>query len=125
MKHLAVVVPLIACALLGCHKKEPPPAAVGQNPAPGGKSAQPAKPLPPPPLFISSRADNNVRENVAGEADPGLTRQLRTFAQKKGRLPTSFAEFANLGLDDVPSPPPGKKWVIDSADLQVKAVANK
>lgn len=124
-QYLAVVFPLIACALLGCHKKEPAPAGAGQNLAPGSVAAQPAKPLPPPPLFISVRADNYVRENVAGEADAFLTRQLHAFIQKKGRLPTSFAEFVNLGLDDVPNPPAGKKWTIDSADVQVKAVANK
>ena len=60
-----------------------------------------------------------------GEVDASLTMELRTFVQKKGRLPQSFGEFVNVRLDSLPPPPAGKKWVIDSANLQVKAVVAK
>jgi hypothetical protein len=125
MRHLAFVISLAACALLGCYKKAAAPGGTGPDPAPESTAVQPAKPLPPPPAFISARADNYVRQNVTGEVDAAMTRELRAFAQKKGRLPNSFAEFAKDGLDSIPSPPDGKKWVIDSSDLTVKAMASK
>jgi hypothetical protein len=60
-----------------------------------------------------------------GEVDASLTMELRNFVQAKGRLPQSFGEFVNVRLDSIPSPPEGKKWVIDTANLQVKAVQSK
>ena len=139
MKNLAVLVSLAALVLVACHKKQ---VASGQQPAPTESTASeassgqpqeqapttprpaaPPKALPPPPLFISTRADNYVRDNVVGEVDASLTAELRNFIEKKNRMPQSFAEFANVRLDSIPTPPEGKKWVIDGANLQVKAVA--
>ena len=143
MKNLAMLICLSAFALLGCHKKEAataasPPAPVEaptpEAPAPAQPQAQiprtatraePAKPLPPPPPYVTANADNNLRQGVVGQVDASLTSALRSFAQKKGRLPQSFFEFTAGALDSVPRPPDGKKWVIDSSDLTVKAVANK
>jgi len=140
MKSLAVLISLAALMLVGCHKKQV--ASAGQQPAPTDSAAPevssgqpqeqvattprpapPPKALPPPPLSISTRADNYVRDNVVGEVDASLTAELRNFIEKKSRMPQSFAEFANVRLDSVPTPPEGKKWVIDGANLQVKAVA--
>ena len=59
---------------------------------------------------------------VTGDMDPFLTQQLHIFIQMNGRFPESFAEFATMRLDSVPRPPEGKRWVIDAAALQVKAV---
>ena len=72
--------------------------------------------------MVAARADNYVRQNVDGQVDAFLTEQLQTFIQQKHRFPDSFAEFALMRLDSVPRPPEGKRWVIDSASLQVKAV---
>jgi len=122
---------LLAFALLGCHKKQAEVVNQSQNPsdigtpvntAPAGKAAEP---LPPPPPKIAANADNYVRENVSGQVDPALTAQLRAFAQKYGRMPQSFTEFANRGLDSMPHPPDGSKWVIDAPNQQVKAVPMK
>jgi hypothetical protein len=81
--------------------------------------------LPPPPPKVAANADNYVRQNVNGTVDPNLTAQLRAFVQKYGRLPQSFTEFANRGLDSMPHPPEGAKWVIDAPNQQVKSVPMK
>jgi hypothetical protein len=130
MKFAALLL-LAALALVGCHKKEAEVVNQSQNPsdlgtpvkaASDGKAAQP---LPPPPPKVSANADNYVRENVTGQVDPNLTGQLRSFIQKYGRLPQSFTEFANRGLDSMPRPPEGCKWVIDAPNQQVKSVPMK
>ena len=127
----AALLAMAAFALLGCHKKEAQIVNQSQNPSdlgtpvtnsPDGKTAAP---LPPPPPKVAANADNFVRENVTGQVDPFLTAQLRAFVQKYGRLPQSFTEFANRGLDSMPRPPEGSKWVIDAPNQQVKAVPMK
>jgi len=122
LKHLALFIPVAASLLLGCHKNPSHADTAAQS---QGTPGQPAKPLPPPPAYIATRADNYVRQGVAGEVDPTLTSLLRAFVQKNGRLPQSFAEFTSKALDNLPNPPQGKKWVIDAADVQVKAVPAK
>ena len=114
---------LLAVALLvitGCGKKTTPPApADAQSPgaAPGGS------PPPPPPKYVAATAENAPTQNVPGEVNAFLTEQLRIFTRDKRRLPESFAELTRARLDSVPRPPAGKKWVIDTATTEVKAVA--
>lgn len=126
-----VVLALAALVILGCHKKEAEVVNQSQNPADLGTpvatspDGKPAEPLPPPPPKVAANADNYVRQNVNGAVDPGLTAQLRTFIQRNGRLPQSFTEFANRGLDSLPRPPEGTKWVIDAPNQQVKSVPMK
>jgi hypothetical protein len=74
---------------------------------------------------VTATAENALTENAAGEPDPFLTQQLRLFMQEKSRMPESFTELARARLDSVPRPPEGKKWVIDTATQQVKAVPAK
>src|SRR6267154_1020010 len=120
---------LLICLGAGCHDKtrtnaDPPPNATttpAETPPAGQQITSPpakpvpAKPLPAPPPSVAARADNYLRENVAGIPDPFLTEQLRTFIEQKHRMPESFAEFATSRLDSIPRPPEGKKWVIDTA----------
>jgi hypothetical protein len=125
------VLALLGFVLVGCHKKAAEVVNHSQNPSDLGtpvKSAsdgKPAEPLPPPPQKVAASADNYVRENVNGTVDPTLTAALRDFVQKYGRLPQSFTEFSNRGLDSMPNPPEGTKWVIDAPNQQVKAVLMK
>jgi hypothetical protein len=98
----AVVLAVAVLALSGCSKKpKPTPATAEQKPG-----EAPA-------------------ENVVGEVNAFLTEQLRIFIREKGRLPESFAELARVRLDSVPRSPEGKKWVIDTATKEVKAVASQ
>ena len=143
MKCLVLAASFVALLLLGCHKKEAAPPVSEQSPAPPEAAAPapgtspeqalqpapphvvpplPAKPLPPPPKAITANADNNLRQSVAGQTDPALTSALRAFVRKNGRLPQSFHEFSNNSFDSTPPAPEGKRWVIDAADLTVKAV---
>jgi hypothetical protein len=112
---------LVCSAILfsGCNKKSATAetANPSANPVPQAGETKSG----PPPAFITANADNAVRENVGGQADPFLTAQLRQFIAKNNRLPTSFAEFAKKSLDSVPRPPAGMKWIIDSADGSVKS----
>jgi hypothetical protein len=119
---------LTAFVAIGCHKKDggvaaatapaTAPDAMNETPATG---TDPVKP-PPPPAYITAKADNVVRETASGEADPFMSGQLRIFVQQKGRMPLSFTEFASTRLDSIPRPPDGTKWAIDAATVQVEAV---
>lgn len=145
MKYRPLIAFLFALVLVsGCHKKAAPaateqqagaqaasaeaitpatdasgsPAAAGTQPVP----ATPITPLPPPPKYVTASADNTVRQRIEGEPDAMMTGLLRSFVQKNGRMPQSFYEFSLKGMDSIPRPPEGKHWVIDAADMQVKAV---
>jgi hypothetical protein len=141
-----LLIALSICIGTGCKKKDsasPATAASsGQTnvtaavsaPAPEQPSDSPPGYIPPvappkstvptpPPRFVTANADNMVRENVSGTVDGFLTQQLRTFIQQKNRMPESFSEFVSARLDSLPRAPEGKRWVIDGASLEVKAVA--
>lgn len=105
-------------AVAGCKKQD----AAGPGSAGSGGETNPAA-LPPAPAYVSSKAENRPVDNAVGEVNPFLTQQLQIFIQQKQRMPQSFAELATFRLDSVPIPPEGKKWVIDSATRQVKAIA--
>ncbi|MEO6035416.1 MAG: hypothetical protein ABIQ35_09195 [Verrucomicrobiota bacterium] len=132
MKCLPILAVLFAVSILGCHKEKPAPSSLTPDsssqstPVPDSNvSAPPTKSSGkqvPPPQAVLARAENGARQNVVGDEDPFLTQQLQIFVQQKQRMPESFAEFAATRLDSIPRPPAGKKWVIDSGVLQVKAV---
>lgn len=105
MKKSSLLLAATALAIFGC-----------------GKPADPSAPPPVPPA-VASAAENKPAQNVTGEVNPFLTEQLAIFIQQKQRLPADFAELARTRLDSVPRPPEGRKWVIDTASRQVKAVA--
>jgi len=147
MKHLAILSMIAALVLAGCKKKETAAADAISTPAPQPDAAAPAspppegaapaeqpvqivttakpKPLPPPPAYLTVRAENNLRQGVSGQVDMFLTQQLHIFIQKNHRMPESFHEFVNTRLDSIPRPPEGTRWVIDTAAMQVKAVKTK
>ena len=118
-------------ALTGCKREEasspagsPPAPTSTVKPAQSGSTAAPAA-AQPVPKYITAHAQNEPAQNVVGEVHPFLTQQLQIFVQQKGRMPQSFAELAGVRLDSVPSAPAGKKWVIDTASVQVKAVTSQ
>ena len=128
MKNRIIPILLTALVAIGCHKKESatavttPPALIPDATNKTQAAANTAKPLPPAPTYIVTKADNVVRQTVSGEVDLFMTGQLHIFVQQKGRMPESFTEFANTRLDSIPRPPDGTKWAIDTAAVQVKAV---
>src|SRR5437773_9398553 len=146
MKYFAILSTIAALALVGCKKKEAPPtaatrpapqAAVTPETSPPAEGVAPEesvrivtptekpKPIPPPPQYLTVRAENNIRQGVSGQMEPFLTEQLRIFIQKNHRMPESFHEFVSTRLDSIPRPPEGTKWVIDTASMQVKSVKTK
>lgn len=118
----AALLAVTVLALSGCSKKPESPSPSAEQ-KPGETPA--GAPLPPPPKYVAATAHNAPVENAAGEVNAFLTEQLRIFIREKGRLPQSFAELARVRLDSVPRPPEGKKWVIDTASKEVKAVASQ
>lgn len=133
MKLCFLLLISLVCALAaGCHKKSEPPANVESSVATKASGAQPTmtdgnvappEPPQPPSREVLARAENNARQTVVGDVDAFLTGQLQAFIAEKNRLPADFGEFARARLDSVPRPPAGKKWVIDTESLEVKAVA--
>ena len=114
---------LFGCLFLGCNKKQPASNTPQPSPeAASGTAQQGEKPPPPPSQNINAIADNAPRQGAAGEVNANLTALLRRYAQKNGRMPRTFAEFASTSLDSPPPPPEGKQWVIDATDQTVKAV---
>ena len=63
-----------------------------------------------------------IQERINGAVHAQLTVYLRMYIEKNGRMPQSFFEFANAGMDTIPLAPEGMKFVIDSSDRTVKVV---
>ena len=142
MNRFILVVMLAASLWLGCKKKETTtpqpqtgaPAETSVNPSTPEEAAATPAPVPtvpkstkppPPPRYVTANADNILRQNVVGDVDSFLTGQLRIFVQKKNRMPDTFSEFVSARIDSMPRAPEGKRWVIDSSTIEVKAVATK
>jgi hypothetical protein len=136
MKGLLLFSILVACIFAaGCHKSGVATAVPSESSSAtnaldtqaetANGPVAPPEPPQPPSREVLARAENNARQAVVGEVDAVLTAELRAFFQQKNRLPATFAEFARARLDSVPRPPAGKKWVIDSENLEVKAVASQ
>ncbi len=121
----------IACILgNGCRKKAAPAASTSESAAATNALAEgeggpvaPPEPAQPPLHEVLARADDQSRQAVVGDVDLFLTAELQKFIQQKNRMPASFSEFVRARLDSVPRPPAGKRWVIDAASLEVKAVS--
>jgi hypothetical protein len=132
--YVALLLCLSALVLAGCKKHEvaapdaAPSAPTNSVPVPAN-TANPTpvaqQPAPPPPSYISANAENAPRQEVSGQTDPFLTQQLQIYVRQVGRMPESFSQLAASRLDSIPRPPPGTKWVIDSAHMEVKAVPAK
>jgi hypothetical protein len=54
-----------------------------------------------------------------------MTSQVRIFIREKGRMPESFAAFANARMDSVPFPPDGMEYAIDYHSRQIKTVPTR
>jgi prepilin-type N-terminal cleavage/methylation domain-containing protein len=66
-----------------------------------------------------------AHQPIEGRVHPFMTSQLRIFIREKGRMPDSFAEFANARMDSVPFPPDGMEYAIDYSSRQIKIVPSR
>jgi len=118
MKRATFLVAAGLACLASCGRHSGPASGPGQS----ATSAPTGGAPPPPPAYIAATARDAPAQNVSGAVHPFLTEQLRLFIRDHGRLPASFTELARARLDSVPRPPEGRKWVIDAATREVKAV---
>lgn len=111
---LAVAIPLLAG---GCSKKsdtsatnlpEPPPAASTVD----STAAAPATPAP----VATSTPLANTATNALPDLRP-LNQALLGWRVQNRRVPASFEEFAASAGIQIPAPPPGKKYIINSHGL--------
>lgn len=117
------------CVLLSaaCGKSEKAaPAAASAAATPAVTEAQPAPAIASPPAAVNSRKapkpPQTVSPELIGTVHQFMTEQLHVFILQKGRMPTSFGEFANARMDSVPRPPPGLMWAIDNNTKEVKLI---
>ena len=139
-KLLSILAMLGLCALASCGKKDsaaalnksqPTPEQAAQIEAeyilPESKSAPATRPTAVNPSPAQPRPNvaqpvRPIQERINGAVHAQLTMHLRMYIEKNGRMPQSFFEFANAGMDTIPLAPEGMKFVIDSSDRTVKVV---
>jgi hypothetical protein len=141
MKSNLLLPVLLGTALLivGCGRShetvstEPPPdpqanAPAGSQPgqvsAIGGYTRLQETPEPSADPAIAP-AFSQPHQPIEGRVHPFMTSQLRIFIREKGRMPESFAEFANARMDSVPFPPEGMEYAIDYSSRQIKIVPSR
>ena len=92
MKHLFTLLLCVAAAL-GCRKKPE------------------SKPAPPPVLVQKEAKEPTLEE---------LNSALEVWFTAKGGSPKNFEELVQAGyLPKVPTPPPGRTYVIDAPNIRV------
>jgi hypothetical protein len=121
---------LVFClGFFGCGKKPTPPEPAVVPSAPAAVSIQ-AENAPPPPPPVSSPDGTPAPEAPQGPREvpmdvESLNTILGNYIVATDKVPKSFEEMVKLKLiPRVPTPPPGKKYVIDPVSLKVE-VRNK
>jgi predicted small lipoprotein YifL len=110
---------MLIISLAGCGKK--PPA----ESSPASASVTPVAEAGGAPAQSSPRAVQPVviQATDANAALPELTQSLRKFALEQKRLPKTFSEIVSAGyVQNLPTPPPGKKFEVDSKGARVVLV---
>ena len=119
---------LTACLFAGCGKPAPATPNSENAKTPGGDKApvegltQPAAGQPPPPPV----ADGNETPAPTPDASPGLaelTMAVRSYVMTQGKPPGTLEDLAKAGtIRKLPTPPPGKKYVLDPKGMSVLLV---
>lgn len=114
LEGLAVVAVLLLAPLLcgGCSKKTDAPAS---NLPAAPQAAAPTSAAPTPPIIASMPAPATAT-NAAPDLR-AINRALIIWSVHNRRQPASFEEFAASAGFQIPPPPPGRKYVIDSRGL--------
>ena len=77
---------------------------------------------PPPAAYAATNAGTSAVASEAGLAPvlAELTQALRKFSVEQRRVPASLNELVAAGyIKNLPQPPPGKAFKIDSKNVQV------
>jgi len=140
MRELFLLVGFCSWVLTGCGKKDSASVQGKSQPTPeqaaqieseyilpanqAASTTRPAAASPSPGQTKPNLAQpvRPIQERINGAVHAQLTVQLRMYIEKNGRMPQSFFEFANAGMDTIPLAPEGMKFVIDPADRTVKVV---
>lgn len=120
------VIGILTIALLageGCGKssKSAPPSAAAPSPS-DSKAAQVAATPPAnwtrPPAISGSAADSGLTQVQA------LNRAVLGWKMKNHRQPRSFDDFASTAGFQIPPPPAGKKYALDSKGFIILVNSN-
>jgi len=119
---------LTACLFAGCGKPAPAPSNSESAKMPGGDKvpveglSQPAAGQPPPPPV----ADKTETPAPAADTSPGLaelTMAVRSYVMTQGKPPGTLEDLAKAGtIKKLPTPPAGKKYVLDPKGMSVLLV---
>ena len=122
MRRILAVALLITFGLAGCNKQAPPPPT---SPIPGGASiesqlneqtAPPPPPSPGEPISAGVAAEVPEHEKSLKE----LTAALQTYMQVSSDYPKDLSALVKMKLlKKMPTPPPGKHFVIDRQNIRV------
>lgn len=98
----------------GCGKKNQ--SSETPAPPPPVAAAQPAPATPPPTVANSEPVAAASPTNGLPDLHP-LNRALLDWIYQNNRRPASFEEFAASANIQIPPPPPGKKYIVDSRGI--------
>jgi hypothetical protein len=118
---LGLALALAMGGTVGCKPK----AKVGEAPAPDTASADAAAPTAPPPNAVAAAPSDLPRVDTATNGDPDmkdLNRYLLRWAVGHQKRPASFEEFAADPGVQIPPPPAGKKYKLDSGSMHIVLV---
>ena len=110
---------LIACLLAGCDKSKPTGTPTGRPVAapPPVRPASPAptaatQPVPPTPTAEAGAAPAKGSAEAALQELIGV---VRAYIMTQGKTPATLEDLVKAGLiPKLPTPPPGKKFVLDA-----------
>ena len=116
MKKSSFLLVLLMAA--GCGKHTQPPANQSEAAPPAAEAATNAEDTTPPPPGEAPPVPVATNESAAQPAAPmsvdQLTLALHHWMGKNQRVPRSFEDFAATSGIQIPPPPAGKKYIINS-----------
>jgi len=131
MKTTARIGLLAFCIASGCSEKEPPPppnrVAVVPRPAPASVKPAPAPAPAPAPVAPAASPVATVTAPAQPREQPmdlgSLDSILDNYGAQHDRVPKSLEEMVALKLiPRMPTPPPGKRYVIDQQKRRIRIV---
>jgi len=141
MNKLFIMFAVLALVIAGCSKKEPAPApertasqavsieslAQGETPAPAnpsqGEAGKEGEKPSETPQNEPPASNENATMEIADQALPHLQQAVDAYYRETQRKPANLEQLVtSKHLTSIPTPPAGKKYVIDQQSLLVKSV---